>query len=177
LIKIFGISLRRNQTLRLFIFVLKLYDISRLFNQCTELSLIRDTFKRSAEVELKYRELKGKTHVDVLEDMFQTSTMIAVRGKKRDATKYKEITDGIRAFSSYVAQGNFSIEAAIVCASHAAYISNLLRNESVFEIKRFDPNVDLSNVQIEGDFKYLNRLKKGSPEAFFYFKEAIDIYE
>ena len=45
------------------------------------------------------------------------------------------------------------------------------------EIKRFKKDIDLSYIEIKGSFNFLNKLIKFSPEAFFYFKEAVTIYE
>jgi hypothetical protein len=155
----------------------QLYDVSRLFCECSELDLVRRTFKKSAEVELGYRGLADKNTDDVLEDIFQTSIKIAVRGKNKDATKFNALSFGIRGFASYISEGGFTIEDAILCSSHAAYLSQLIRKNTVTEIKRFDKGIDLSKVEINGKFNYLNKLKKFSPEAFFYFKEAVTIYE
>ena len=69
------------------------------------------------------------------------------------------------------------IEDAILCSSHAAYLAQLIRKNGETKIKRFDHEEDLSKAEITGDFKYLNKLKKSAPEAFFYFKEAVEIYE
>jgi hypothetical protein len=155
----------------------QLYDVSRLFCECGDLDLVRRTFKKSAEIELAYRGLTDKNAADVLEDIFQTSIKIAVRGKDRDAEKYKALSFGIRGFASYISEGGFTIEDAILCSSHAAYLSQLIRKIDKTEIKRFDKGIDLSKVEIIGSFNYLNKLKKFSPEAFFYFREAVMIYE
>ena len=79
--------------------------------------------------------------------------------------------------ANYISDGGFVIEDAIVCGGQAAYLAQLIRKSDETEIKRFDIGLNLGDVLIKGDFNYLNRLKKTSPEAFFYFKEAIEIYE
>lgn len=169
-----GIPYNINKDLEI---IKQLYDVSRLFCECENIDLVRATFMKSAEVELGYRGLADKNPFDVLEDIFQTSTKIAVRGKNRDKTKFDALAFGIRGFASFISEGGFTIEDAILCSGHAAYLSQLIRKNDETEIKRFDKEVDLSDVQIEGDFNYLNRIKKFSPEAFFYFKEAVAIYE
>lgn len=169
-----GIPYNINKDLEI---IKQLYDVSRLFCECENIDLVRKTFSKSAEVELGYRGLTDKNPLDVLEDIFQTSTKIAVRGRNRDKKKFEALAFGIRGFASYISEGGFTIEDAIVCSGHAAYLSQLIRKEDAVEINRFDKEIDLSDVQIEGDFNYLNRIKKSSPEAFFYFKEAVVIYE
>ncbi len=155
----------------------QLYDVSRLFCELKNIELVRETFVKSAEIELAYRGLNRKNYLDVLDDIFQTSIKIAVKGKSRDQEKFKALSFGIRGFASYISEGTFSIDEAIVCSSHAAYLSQLIRRSDMIEVKRFDPNVDLREVEIKGEFRYLNKLKKSSPEAFFYFNEAITTFE
>ena len=155
----------------------QLFDVSRLFLESKDLRLVRETFVKSAEIELKHRDMKGRNFSDVLEDIFQTSLMIAVRGRDRDPDKFAEIARGIKGFASFVTKGKFSIENAILCSSHAAYLSQLIRKEDALNIERFDSRIDLAEVLIKGKFNYLNKLKKSSPESFFYFKKAVEIYE
>jgi predicted nucleotidyltransferase component of viral defense system len=169
-----GIPYNINKDLEI---IKQLYDVSKLFCECGDLDLVRRTFKKSAEVELGYRGLADKNTDDVLEDIFQTSIKIATRGKNKNAEKFEALSFGIRGFANYISEGGFTIEDAIICSSHAAYLSQLIRKIAETEIKRFNKKIDLSAVEIKGNFNYLNKLKKFSPEAFFYFKEAVTIYE
>ena len=155
----------------------QLYDVSRLFRQSNDLSLVRKTFNISSAKELEYRGLNELHPSDVLEDIFLTSLLLAERGNRRDKEKFEALTFGIRGFANYISDGGFVIEDAIVCGSQAAYLAQLIRKSDETEIKRFDSGLNLKDVLIEGGFNYLNRLKKTSPEAFFYFKEAVGIYE
>ena len=155
----------------------QLYDVSRLFSQSKNLHLVRKTFNISSAIELKYRGLYGLQPSDVLEDIFLTSLLLAERGRRRDKEKFEALAFGIRGFANYISDGGFVIEDAIVCGSQAAYLAQLIRKGDETEIKKFDLDLNLEDVLIEGDFNYLNRLKKSSPEAFFYLKEAIEIYE
>ena len=155
----------------------QLYDVSRLFRQSKDLCLVRKTFNISSAIELKYRGLNELQPSDVLEDIFLTSLLLAERGRRRDKEKFEALAFGIRGFANYISDGGFVIEDAIVCGSQAAYLAQLIRSGDKTEIKRFDIGFNLEDVLIEGDFNYLNRLKKSSPEAFFYLKEAIEIYE
>ena len=154
----------------------QLYDVSNLFGECDDLSLVKETFNKSSEVELAYRGLKEKTPHDVLDDIFETSILIATRGKNGNSEHYKEIEKGISGFKHYVAVGSFTIDNAIVCASQALYLSRLLKADAT-ELKKFNPEEDLSTVHIEGEYNYLNKIKKSSPEAFFYLNEAILVHE
>jgi len=155
----------------------QLYDVSRLFNQSNDLHLVRKTFNISSAKELDYRRLTELQPLDVLEDIFLTSLLLVERGRRRDKEKFEALAFGIRGFANYISDGGFVIEDAIVCGGQAAYLAQLIRKDDEAEIKKFDSGLDLKDVLIEGDFNYLNKLKKTSPEAFFYFKEAIEIYE
>jgi hypothetical protein len=169
-----GIPYGANKELEI---IKQLYDVSRLFGQSNDLGLIRKTFNISSTIELNYRGLTELQPSDVLEDIFLTSLLLAERGRRRNKEKFEALAFGIRGFANYISDGGFVIEDAIVCGGQAAYLAQLIRKSDETEIKRFDIGLNLGDVLIEGDFNYLNRLKKTSPEAFFYFKEAIEIYE
>jgi hypothetical protein len=77
--------------------------------------------------------------------------------------------------AGFVYSGFFSLDSAILCASKAAYLSALIFGE-VKTIDRFEKNLDISVWTITNqDFNKLNKLKKTSPEAFYYFFRALTL--
>lgn len=155
----------------------QLYDIGNLFNVVTDISQIRATFFKIAQNELIYRKLPNLTANDVLDDIMKTSLCICSRGKAGECN-FTELQEGIQRLKPFIISDNFQIDNAILAASKAAYISTLLKTNSV-GIHHFDKNIDLSKLSIENQtYNKLNKLKKNNREAFWYwwntFRNFID---
>lgn len=153
----------------------QLFDIGLLFDNAADLVTVSQTFHQIADQEIKYRQLDISTR-DVLIDIFNTSVLIGTRGASSE-TNFTEINTGIKKMAGYVYCGNFTIDNAIVCAAKSAYLAELIiRNRNSFD--KFSQDLNLSNQIIEHpDYSRLNRLKKSSPEAFYYFYQSIKLIE
>lgn len=153
----------------------QLYDVGLLFDNADDLAVIAQTFHQIANQEINYREVALSTR-DVLLDIFNTSVMIGTHGMGTDAN-FAEINTGIKKMTGYVYHGNFTIDKAIVCAAKSAYLAALILNQrNSFE--RFSMDIDLSDWTIENpEYTKLNKLKKSSPESFYYFYQAIKMIE
>jgi hypothetical protein len=152
----------------------QLFDIGALFDVASEVDLIRRTFEKTAAKELEYRGMSTLISDDVLMDSFHTAYLIGARGAA-SGREYAELSDGIKKLAAFVYSGNFTIDTAIVCASKVAYLVGLILKQEK-GIARFQTNVDLSAWNISNpDYSKLNKLKKTSPEAFFYFHQALEL--
>jgi hypothetical protein len=152
----------------------QLFDVAALFDVSDDIRMVRTTFQKIAPQELAYRGIKDLTSTDVLWDAFHTSVLIGTRGTASDE-EYAELVDGFRKMAGFVYSGFFSLDSAILCASKAAYLSALIFGE-VKTIDRFEKNLDISVWTITNqDFNKLNKLKKTSPEAFYYFFRALTL--
>ena len=95
----------------------QLYDIGSLFEVCSSLDNIRQTFIRLAESQIEYRGLENVTYVDVLDDIFETSIIIACRGNI-EKDKYKQLEVVVKSMRGYVlGNKSFIVEDAIGCAA------------------------------------------------------------
>jgi predicted nucleotidyltransferase component of viral defense system len=152
----------------------QLFDIGLLFDAAADLKLVRLTFENVASTELAYRTLSELTPDDVLQDAFGTACLIGLRGSTSGA-EYAELLEGFKKFAAFVYSGYFSLDTAIVCAAKAAYlVTLLLKREST--ITRIENGQDLSSWNISNpDYNKLNKLKKTSPEAFFYYFRALEL--
>jgi len=154
----------------------QMFDVSILFDKITNLNHVRNTFIQIAQNELGYREMTEITTKDVLQDIYDTSFIIAMRGAvKKD--EFKELELGVKRVKSHIFSRNFIIEEALLCASKAAYCSMLLIAEDN-PIERYDESMNLSNevIELEGFTKYFKTIKKITPEGFFYWKKAIELH-
>jgi hypothetical protein len=148
----------------------QLYDLGLLFDVIRDMRLVSTTFHTIAKQELAYRKRALSTG-DVLADSFNTACLIGMRGYGA-APAYAELLSGIRKMAGFVYAGNFTLDSAILCAAKVAYLTVLIRNESP-DITRFDPRENLAELAIHNPaYNRLNKVKKTSPEAFFYFHLA-----
>jgi Nucleotidyl transferase AbiEii toxin, Type IV TA system len=154
----------------------QLFDIAVLFDTVEGVNLVRTTYKNIVPKELTYRGMNELTPEDVLLDTFYTAVLIGTRGASSGA-EYAELLEGFRKMAAFVYSGFFSLDSAILCASKASYLSALILKK-VDPIDRFEKGLDISSWAIANpDYNKLNKLKKTSPEAFYYFFRALSLLE
>jgi predicted nucleotidyltransferase component of viral defense system len=158
--------------------VKQLYDIASLFDITNDLTITDDTFRKFANIELAYRNLKYNDIQQVLDDIFQTSLCICLQGKI-DSEYFKLLQDGIKRIQSFIHSERYYLDLAIIDASKAAYLSVLIKN-NLTEVVHFDKNnlQELQNAVIENPLPTkLNKLKKSNIEAFFYWYKIYEIHQ
>ena len=149
----------------------QLYDVACLFDLFDDLIVVGDTFEKIAGKELSYREGDNITTRDVLDDIFQTSLCISTRGMQGEGM-FDELMAGIKRVNGFIFSEAYQIDKAIVCASKAAYLSALIKS-GASEFERFVDSSQIKDWQIEQmEYNKLNKLKKTSAEAFFYWYKA-----
>ena len=151
----------------------QLFDIGCLFDICSNIKIIKGTFNRIVETELLYRN-KEVIVTDVLYDIFQTSLCISSRGilGKGD---FNELQMGINRVKGFIFSESYQIEKAIISASKAAYLSQLIINNANIIEKFKNPLQVKEHVIKKAQYIKLNKLKKNNPEAFFYWYKALEI--
>jgi len=154
----------------------QLFDIGSLFDVASDVDLIRKTFEWTAIKELAYRGMPELAPTDVLLDSFQTACLIGTRGAIADE-EYAELMSGLKKLTAFVYSTTFTIDTAIVCASKVAYLAGLILKQ-ISRIARFQTNIDISSWIISNpEYAKLNKIKKTSPEAFFYFYQALKLLQ
>ena len=152
----------------------QLYDVAVLFDASTDVKLAGAAFGSIALRQLLYRAMNEQSSADVLMDVFHTAVLIGMRGSSSPA-EYAELLDGFKKLAAFVYSGFFSLDSAILCASKAAYLSALIASQKD-SIQRFENSQEISSWSIvSSDYSKLNKLKKTSPEAFYYFYLALDL--
>ena len=149
----------------------QLYDIARLFEEVKDLGTTAKSFSQIAEVKLSYRGW-GNNPQQVFDDIRQTSLCLATRGTegKGDFAMFQR---GITRIKSFMFRGGYLIENAIIDAARAAYVATLLEKGQT-EIERYnsDPTFIASLEILPTLPNRLNRLKRQSPEAFYYWTKT-----
>jgi len=148
------------------------FDIASLFDVTNDLKVAAETIQKFATVELQYRNLDPENITQVLDDNFQSSLCICLRGQIKPDT-FKLLQTGTKRKQCFIHSEKYNIDSAITNASKAAYLSVLIAN-GVTTTVHFDPqNVEpFRNTVIKEPLSTkLNKLKKSNIEAFFYWDE------
>lgn len=153
----------------------QLFDIESLFDQAEHLTEIKDTFIKCTEQELIYRQLDFLCPNDVLDDIIKTACIIGGRGSIEKET-FLQLEDGVRRIKSHIINRNYIVEEAVVSAAKASYLASLLKS-GAREIERFDPSQPLPELTGLPLFKKMTKIKKFSPEAFYYFAKTQENFQ
>ncbi len=138
----------------------------------TDVNLVARTFDIISTRELAYRGLIGITPREVLMDSFETACLIGMRGHGSEK-EFAELLNGIRKMAGFVYAEHFTLDSAIVCAAKVACMTALI-SKGIPNVSRFDPRLDMSHLVILNPvWSRLNKIKKTSPEAFYYFYQAV----
>ena len=151
--------------------VKQLFDVAHLFDVATNMEAIKLSFRKIAEEEIRFRQLEIKPD-DVLDDIFQTSLILAQRDTKNE--NYTVLLGGIQRLKNFVIDG-FTAEDAIVAGAKAAYLSQLLKVNQTTIRRYIKPEEIAGWIITDTSFKRLNKLKKTQPEAFFYWHQALQL--
>lgn len=156
----------------------QLFDIASLFDLTNDLTITAETFRKFASVELLYRKANPSKINEVLDDIFNTSRCICLRGLE-NPEEFKLLQNGIGKVRSFIhSEKNYSLDHAIVNASKAAYISKLIE-KGISEVHHYAPGneLQLADAIITDPLPTkLNKLKKSNVEAFFYWYEIQKLY-
>ena len=162
-----GILYTKNRPVEI---IKQLYDIAFLFDQVTDLEVVRKSYSRVVGEEIRYRNLDIDADV-VLNDTWQACYTLSERDEKSDEFKHLQL--GIKNFTNFIID-RFSIEEAIVASAKVAHLTTLLKEGGINEIELFNNPTEIKDWLIEHPtYNKLNKLKKSNPEAFFYWYKSI----
>ena len=150
----------------------QLFDIASLFDMVDDLVIVAETFKKFAAIELQYRNLNPDNINQVIDDIYNTSLCICLKGHV-DPDAFIRLKTGIKRIQNFIHGEKYNIDRAIVNASKAAYLVVLIAN-GITIIEHFvaDKIEHLRDVEIKAPLPTkLNKLKKSNIEAFFYWYE------
>jgi len=151
----------------------QLFDVSFLIENVSDLAKVRRSYNKVVEEEIKFRKLELSA-IQVLEDTQEACYVLARRDE--DSDEFKHLQLGVRNFTNFTIS-RFNIDEAIIAASKAAYLSEVLKNGNKSSLEKFDNPLQIKDWLIENQqFNKLNKLKKSNPEAFFYWHKTISIY-
>lgn len=157
----------------------QLFDLGKLFENITNMSIVKKSFSAFAKAELSYRSSdkgfnkRNLKETDVLWDAINTCAIIAKRERNPTAEskkKFADLNSGIRSFgSSFLMTGNFRIEEALASSARVAYLNAILLQDEITEIEYYKEQ-DISKLTIEEtDWVFLNKLKRQPDKSIFYY--------
>ncbi len=150
----------------------QLYDIAFLFDNMTDLTVVKNSYNKVVKEEIGFRKL-DITAKEVLEDTWQACYTLAERNEKSE--DFKQLQKGIANFTNFPIE-QFRIDQAITAAAKVAYLTQLLQNEEEVTIVRFTNPLEIKEWSIEDPlYNKLNKLKKNNPEAFYYWFNALQL--
>ena len=154
----------------------QLYDLSCLYEQVDDISIVREVFERFCAVESRYRE-HGFSPEAVLEDAQISALSICFRKAYDERCQYEVLSKGAKQVNGFIFSERFSNEKAMVHAAKVAYLVELVK-QGINQKVLFDPAIDMRNWQISlpSDTR-INKVKKSSPEGFFYLYHMVQLQE
>ena len=154
----------------------QLYDLSCLYEQVDDISIVREVFERFCAVESRYRE-HGFSPEAVLEDAQINALSICFRKAYDERCQYEVLSKGAKQVNGFIFSERFSNEKAMVHAAKVAYLVELVK-QGINQKVLFDPAIDMRNWQVsQPSDTRINKVKKSSPEGFFYLYHMVQLQE
>lgn len=150
----------------------QMYDLSCLFEQVDDISVVKDVFERICKIKSGYRENKY-TPEEVLKDAQITALSICLKKAVDESCQYEILSNGAKHLNGYIFGERFSNEKAITHAAKVAYLIELVK-QGINDKKLFNPGIDMRDWQVKQPVDTrINRIKKTSPEGFFYLYQMV----
>lgn len=157
----------------------QLFDLGKLFENITDMEMVKKSFSAFSKAELFYRSSdkdfgnRNLKETDVLWDSINTCAIIAKRERnttKETKKKFEELNRGIRSFgSAFLMTGNFRIEEALAASARVAYLNAILLQDEIKEIEYYEGQ-NISELNIEkAEWAFLNKLKRQPDKSIFYY--------
>ncbi len=154
----------------------QMYDLSCLFEQIDDIGEVKNVFERITAVESYYRE-NDFTPEAVLNDGQTTALSICLRKAVDDTCRYDILSNGAKQLNGYIFAERFSNEKAIPHAAKVAYLIELVKHGCT-DKQTYNPQVIMRDWQVSQPFDpRINRIKKSSPEAFFYLYQMAQLHQ
>lgn len=110
------------------------YDVVSLFDIAKDFKAVRDTYFKTAEEEIAYRNL-DITPIDSLKDSFDTALSLLSWGKF-NKVDYPELVDGVNKIKMHIVNRSFSMNSTAIYAAKVMLLSAcLIKDVDVFNLE------------------------------------------
>lgn len=164
-----GILFSKNRPVEI---IKQLYDIAFLFDNITDITVVKNSYNKVVQEEIGFRKL-DITAKEVLNDTWNTCYTLAERDEKSE--DFKQLQLGVKNFTNFTID-KFTIEEAIIAAAKVAYLTKLIQSEKEIKIEKFKNPLETKDWLIENQqYNKISKLKKNNPEAFYYWYKALQL--
>lgn len=153
----------------------QLFDIAQLYDHARDLTILAEDNRSAFAAEARYRGYAGD-HSDYLDDVisaaFQVCALDLKGAPKNREDENRLLRRGITQLGNHLVSAQFRLPEAKIAAAKAARLAMILKSEDLSNpLPVFQPAnaVEDREIQRQGPFACLNRLKSFAPEAFFYW--------
>lgn len=155
----------------------QLFDIGILFDRLTDLTHFRQSFETTAKKEIAYRAELSITVEDVLNDIINTSLMIASLGKSFNRKgDYPHIVTGLSQLRAYIYNGAFRSDEAVLASSKAAYLAAIVLTGYDGEILSWQDGTDIQQYFVKPvDYQFLNKRRNIPGGPLFYWYQTLGL--
>jgi hypothetical protein len=162
-----GIPYEKNGDSRAMEIMKQLFDIGSLLDVVEDTAIITQTFDTFANTEIGYRKCQTDAN-GVLDDIYNTALHICSRGAE-GVGNFEALSLGIVQVKRFIFSESYHIDRAITDAAKAAYLATVIQ-EMHNKLEKYQNPEQVRDFVIDQSFNSkLNKLKKGNPEAFFYW--------
>lgn len=153
----------------------QLFDLGILFDRLNDLTHLRHSFDVTSQKEIAYRPDEKITKDAVLNDIIDTGLMIASQGKFYNPHgNYQEIASGLTQIKSYIYNGAFRNDEAVLASAKASYMAAMLLSNYEGEIMRWQTNDDIAKYGLKPiDYQFLNKRRNIPGGVLFYWYQAL----
>lgn len=149
------------------------YDLDFLFDHITDIETVRAAFVAVASQEISYRH-QNISIEDVLNDSFEFCLTTAFQGT-RNKEVFSVITEAIKRVRNFsIENKDYTMDDALRVSGKLAYLSQLFKTTSSFE-KYFSSELVADWIIDHSDYNRINKIKKRSLEAFYYWFKALKL--
>jgi hypothetical protein len=149
----------------------QLYDIGRLFDLVDNLCITGQVFEKIASVELSYRGFENDKTI-IYNDIRNTALCFATQGKE-GVGNYDRLVRGVSNIKPFMFQNKYSLEDAVTDAAKAAYIVTCIERGLTTLNKYSGDPTTIADMELPSTLSTrLNKLKRRSPGAYFYWAQV-----
>jgi len=150
-------------------------DVGRLYDHCESMEALHAAYEAIWPVENAYRK-NAFTREQILDDTIEAARLICMLDLKGcpDSTETAILRTGIKQLDSHIIGTRFSSSEAKTCAAKAAWLATTLKhgNSRTFARYTSEELQTLAATPLQNGFAPLNKLRGGTPEAYYYWLAA-----
>jgi hypothetical protein len=155
----------------------QLFDIGILFDRLNNFIHFKQSFERTSSKEIEYRAHDNITLEAILNDIINTSLMVASQGKFFDpAGDYQHVATGLTQIKSYIYQGAFRRDEAVLASAKSAYLAAMILTRHEGEIQRWQNEDDILKYFVKPvEYQFLNKRRNIPGGPLFYWYQTLSL--